>query len=63
MPAGVYETESGLMFRVLVTDERGLKVEVLKNGVWEAGGIGMVGLRLSPTTKALTAKAIRSLPA
>ena len=63
VPEGVYKTESGMVFRVGVTAERGLKVEVLRDGVWEAGRIGMVGLRLSPTTKMLTEKAIRSLPA
>ena len=63
MPAGVYKTDSGMVFRVAVTAERGLKVEVLRGDVWEAGRIGMVGLRLSPTTKMLTAKAIQALPA
>jgi len=63
MPAGVYKTDSGMVFRVGVTAERGLKVEVLRDGIWEAGRIGMVGLRLSPTTRTLTEKAIRALPA
>lgn len=63
MPEGVYKTDSGMVFRVGVTAERGLKVEVLRDGAWEPGRIGMVGLRLSPTTKMLTPKAIKSLPA
>jgi hypothetical protein len=62
VPAGVYKTESGMVFRVSKTPEMGLRVEVLRDGAWEAGRIGMVGLRLSPTTKTLRAKAIGALP-
>jgi len=51
-----------MVFRVAQTAEQGLKVEVLKGGAWQAGSVGMVGLRLSPTTKTLTAKAIQALP-
>ena len=40
----------------------GLKVETLKDGEWIAGRIGMVGLRLSPTTDELTLKETRKLP-
>jgi hypothetical protein len=63
MPVGVYKTESGLVFRVEMTEEQRLSVEVLKDGSWSPGSVGMVGLRLSPTTKTLSAKAIQALPA
>jgi hypothetical protein len=51
-----------MIFRVTETDEGGLKVDVLRNGAWEPGRIGMVGLRLAPSTRALGASAIRDLP-
>ncbi|HZA26210.1 MAG TPA: hypothetical protein VE915_01000 [Actinomycetota bacterium] len=58
----VYRTGPGMIFRVTETDEGGLKVDVLRNGAWEPGRIGMVGLRLAPSTRALGASAIRDLP-
>ncbi|MGH2681937.1 MAG: hypothetical protein ACRDIX_01730 [Actinomycetota bacterium] len=51
------------MCRIIHNDEGGLHVELLKNGVWVPGRIGMAGLRLSPATTQLTAAAIRELPA
>ncbi len=60
--AGTYETRSGLVFRVLDPPGGGLRVEVLKQGSWVPGRIGMVGLRLDPTTRKLSPSAIRSLP-
>jgi hypothetical protein len=58
----VYRTERGLIWRLLKSDDGGVKVEMLKDGVWVAGRIGMVGLRLSPSTTKLTSNEIRSLP-
>jgi hypothetical protein len=40
-----------------------MKVEVLKEGTWIAGRIGMVGLRLAGSTTKLTPEAILRLPA
>jgi len=60
--SGVYRTAPGTIFRVTETDEGGLKVDVLKDGEWIPGRLGMVGLRLSPTTTRLGAGAIRALP-
>jgi len=40
-----------------------MKVEVLKDGAWIAGRIGMVGLRLANSTTKLTPEAILQLPA
>ena len=50
------------MWRVTENDEGGLKVEVLTDGLWVPGPIGMVGLRLDRSTTRLTQKAIDSLP-
>jgi hypothetical protein len=61
--ADVYRTERGIVWRIIHTDEGGLYVELLKNGEWVRGRIGMAGLRLSPSTTQLTAAAIRGLPA
>jgi hypothetical protein len=61
-PSGVYRTTLGLIFRITETVEGGLKVEVLKDGAWIAGRIGMVGLRLAPSTTKLGRGAILQLP-
>ncbi len=61
--SGVYRTAAGLILRITDTVEAGLKVEVLKNGSWMPGRIGMVGLRLAPSTTKLGAKDISALPA
>jgi hypothetical protein len=58
----VYRSEGGLIMRVIEADDGGLKVETLKDDEWIAGRIGMVGLRLSPTTTKLTAKELKRLP-
>ncbi len=58
----MYRTEAGMIFRVTDTVEAGLKIEILKNGVWVPGRIGMVGLRLAASTTELGQKAILDLP-
>lgn len=58
----VYRSEGGLIMRVIEADDGGLKVETLADGEWIAGRIGMVGLRLSPSTTKLTARDIKRLP-
>jgi hypothetical protein len=58
----VYRTEQGKVWRIIHAEDGGMRVELLKDGVWVAGPIGMVGLRLSRTTTQLTAAAIRTLP-
>jgi hypothetical protein len=61
--AGVYRsTELTTVWRVLESDDGALKVQLLKDGEWIPGPIGMVGLRLSPATKRLSDAAIRALP-
>jgi hypothetical protein len=56
----VYETESGMIFRV-TEDDGHLVVEVFKAGSWLAGRIGMVGLRNVEGTKRLTQRQIDRL--
>jgi hypothetical protein len=51
-----------MIFRVTETDEGALRVDVLKDGAWVPGRIGMVGLRLSHSTRTLGAAATRDLP-
>jgi hypothetical protein len=48
--------------RVIEASDGGIKVEVLDEGAWVAGRIGMVGLRLSPSTTVLTARETKKLP-
>ena len=60
--AGVYRTELGLTFRITETVDGGLKAEVLKDGAWVPGPIGIVGLRLAPTTTKLSRKGVLALP-
>ena len=63
MGSGIYRTEQGRTLRISVTDESGIGVEILQNDVWVPGSVRMAGLRLSPTTRKLTAAEVRSLPA
>ncbi len=58
----VYRTEGGLILRVVEAEDGGLKVELLNGDTWVAGRIGMVGLRLSPSTTKLTSEETRRLP-
>lgn len=59
----VYRTETGRTLRITESDDGAIKVEVLEEGSWIAGPIGMAGLRLAPTTTRLSGAALRSLPA
>jgi hypothetical protein len=51
-----------MIFRIADSVEGGLKVEVLKDGAWGPGRIGMVGLRLESSTRKLSASATEKLP-
>ena len=62
MAIPVYRTEGGLILRVVEAEDGGLKVELLNGDTWVAGRIGMVGLRLSPSTTKLTSEETRRLP-
>lgn len=52
-----------MVWRVIEGEDGSLKVEVLNGEAWTPGRIGLVGLRLAPSTTKLTARAIRGLPA
>ena len=59
----VYRTERGTVFRVSEDREGHLSVAVLDTSEgWVPGPIGMVGLRLAPTTARLTSREIQALP-
>ena len=59
---GVYRTELGTIFRISEENDGHLSVQLLKRTLWVPGPIGMVGLRLAPTTARLTARQVRALP-
>jgi hypothetical protein len=61
--AGVYKSAQGRIWRVLEANDGQLSVQVFQEGEWVPGPIRMVGLRLSPGTKKLSAQAIAKLPA
>jgi hypothetical protein len=58
-----YRTELGKTLRVGESADGMLSVEILKDGAWTSAPLGMIGLRLSPGTKRLTASEIKALPA
>lgn len=58
----VYRTEEGTIFRVTEDGDGRLSVGILKDAVWEDASIGMVGLRVAPTTVRLTPKQVLRLP-
>ena len=58
----VYRTERGMILRVIEAEDGGLKVELLSGDDWVAGRIGMVGLRLSPSTTKLSPEEAKLLP-
>ncbi len=58
-----YRTAMGKILRVEESDEGSLTVKVLKDGAWADAPLGMIGLRISATTRRLTASEIDHLPA
>lgn len=60
--SNVYRTESGTIFRVTDDGDGHISVRVLKESGWQDASIGMVGLRVSPTTVRLTQKQVLRLP-
>jgi len=61
-PTGVFRSTKGKIWRVTANDEGALRVEVLQEGEWIPGRIGMVGLRLSESTTRLSDEAVAKLP-
>jgi hypothetical protein len=58
-----YRTERGITLRVTTSDDGGLNVQLLKDGIWAPAPVGMMGLRLSPGTRRLRASEVKALPA
>jgi len=57
----VYRTKSGMIFRVKHGEDGHLSVEVLREAEWQAGSIGMVGLRRVEGTRRLTERQVAAL--
>ena len=58
----VYRTVSGMIFRVSQGGEGYLLVETLEETGWTKAQPGVVGLRINPTTRRLTANQVLALP-
>jgi hypothetical protein len=56
-------TELGKTLRIEESDEGSLRLDILKEGAWVTGPRGMIGLRLAPGSRRLTASEISALPA
>jgi hypothetical protein len=61
-PTGTYRSNRGTIWRVLESAEGTLSVQLLDDGRWIPGPIGMIGLRLVATTTRLGKKAVLALP-
>ncbi|HEU4356596.1 MAG TPA: hypothetical protein VFT27_13490 [Actinomycetota bacterium] len=59
----VFRTAMGKTIRVDESDDGTLTVEMLRDGAWMRAPLGMIGLRLSPMSRRLSAREINSLPA
>ena len=57
-----FRTELGKTLRVDESDEGALSIDILKDGIWSEAPRGMIGLRLSPGSRSLTASEILGLP-
>lgn len=63
MRSEVYRTKQGKTLRISLAEDGAIRVEVLEDGAWVPGNVRMAGLRLSPTTRKLTAREVLALPA
>jgi hypothetical protein len=57
-----FRTELGKTLRVDESDEGALSIDILRDGIWSEAPRGMIGLRLSPSSRSLTASEILALP-
>jgi len=57
-----FQTELGKTIRVEEESDGALRVDVLRDGTWSQAPRGMIGLRLSHTTRRLTPSEILALP-
>jgi hypothetical protein len=58
-----FRTELGKTLRVDEAADGAISVDILKDGEWLEAPRGMIGLRLSPSSRQLTAVEILALPA
>jgi hypothetical protein len=58
----VFRTEAGMIFRVSEGGDGHLSVETLAEKAWIPAALGVIGLRVAPTTRRLTAKQVLRLP-
>ena len=61
--ADFYRTELGKTLRIVESDDGMLRVEILKEGEWAEAPLGMIGLRLQPSTRRLRPSEVKALPA
>jgi hypothetical protein len=57
-----YRTQEGKTLRIGESEDGMLSVEILKDGAWTAAPLGMIGLRLQPSTRRLKASEVKTLP-
>ena len=57
-----FRTEQGKTIRVEQDGDGALRVDMLKDGTWSEAPRGMIGLRLSDSTRRLSSKEILALP-
>jgi hypothetical protein len=57
-----FRTELGKTLRIDESDDGALRVEILKEGMWMPAPRGMIGLRLSKSTRRLTPREVLALP-
>jgi hypothetical protein len=57
-----FRTEHGRTLRIEELEDGGLRVEILKEGIWIAAPLGMIGLRLSKSTRRLSRREVLALP-
>jgi hypothetical protein len=57
-----FRTELGKTIRVEEDGDGALRVDMLKDGTWAQAPRGMIGLRLSHTTRRLSSQEILALP-
>jgi hypothetical protein len=61
--SSIYRTEQGKTLRISESEDGAVQVEILDDDAWIPASVRMAGLRLSPTTRKLTARQVLALPA
>lgn len=61
--SSVYRTVQGRTLRISLAEDGAIRVELLEEGAWMPGPVRMAGLRLSPSTRKLSAREVLALPA